>query len=71
MKMGEFIMIHLEFDTQHTREVHAHKNYEVIFVMDGSCAVILDDTRRRLSSGEFVIANSGQKHGYSLGGVKI
>ena len=63
-------MIHLEFDTQHTREVHAHKNYEVIFVMDGSCAVILDDTRRRLSSGEFVIANSGQKHGYSLGGGK-
>ena len=66
--MGEFIMIHLEFDTARAREVHSHKNYEMIYVVDGSCTVVLDDTLVRLKPGEFTIVNSGQKHGYNLGG---
>lgn len=63
-------MIHLEFDTSRAREVHSHKNYEIIFVVDGSCTVVLDDMLVRLCSGEFTIVNSWQKHGYNLGGVK-
>ena len=64
-------MIHLEFDTQREREVHSHKNYELIYVMNGGCTVILDDTVQLLKARDFVIVNSWQRHGYTLGGKSL
>ncbi len=65
-------MIHLEFDTQNRREVHAHQNYELIYVIEGSCAVTVEDTVKQLEQGDFLVISSLQKHGYHVGGgVKI
>ena len=61
-------LIHLEFDVQKGREVHAHLNYEVIFVIRGNCSVTLDDTVRMLEASEFVVINSLQRHGYNIDG---
>lgn len=61
-------MIHVEFDVHRVRDIHSHKNYELIFVMDGCCTVTLNGMLVRLEKGEFVIVNSGQMHGYSLTG---
>lgn len=60
-------MIHMEFESQRTREMHAHKNYEVLYVMNGSCELVLEDERMQLEAREFIIINSGLRHAYTIG----
>lgn len=60
-------MIHMEFESQRTREVHTHRNYEVLYVMNGTCELVLEDEQLSLDAREFIIINSGLRHGYTVG----
>ena len=59
-------MIHLEFESQKTRNTHAHKNYEMVYVLGGTCSLVVDGERLRLGKKEFILLNSGQKHSYEV-----
>lgn len=64
-------MIHLEFENQRQRELHTHKNYEVLCVMSGTCELMLEDEMLCLRARDFIIINTGQHHAYKVDGQSL
>lgn len=64
-------MIHLEFENQRQRELHTHKNYEVLCVMSGTCELVLEDEVLCLKARDFIIINTGQHHAYKVDGQSL
>ena len=44
-----------------------HKNYEVVYVLNGTCDLIVDDEPVHLEKQDFIMINSGQRHSYHVG----
>lgn len=57
-------LVELDFVTENIMKIHWHENFELLFVVSGILNLTVEEDRFRLSSGDMVLINTNQEHGY-------
>lgn len=57
-------LIELDFVTENSMKIHWHENFELLFVVSGTLNLTVEEDHFRLNSGDMVLINTNQNHGY-------
>lgn len=67
----QFCMFEQWCDPGHGAPTHLHAVEEILYVLDGTADVWLDDRHETLTNGQLTIVPAGRKHGFSNSGKGV
>lgn len=58
-------LMDLEFISKQKVETHYHQNFELVYILNGTMDIVIENENYRLSKNDVIVVNNNRKHSYS------